>query len=276
MLTALSPSHYLAGAVALLLVVSLSQCGGSTSAAVPETSTGMTDAQIQKLLTQRTFFGHQSVGDNIVQGIRDEMAADPRLTLSIVASSDPASVSGPAFIESHIGQNTDPPSKDAAFAAIMDSGFGSQGGIAMYKYCYIDVNDFTDIQEMFANYRNVIETMKSTYPRLQVIPITIPLTVAESTAKAWLKSALGKATARDVNVKRNDFNTLLRQAFAGKSIYDLAKVESTHPDGTRSYVIVGGQTVYTLCPEYTDDGGHLNALGRDMAARELLRVLANL
>jgi len=33
-------------------------------------------------------------------------------------------------------------------------------------------------------------------------------------------------------------------------------------------------TAPAMAPEYTDDGGHLNALGRARAAREFIAVLA--
>ncbi len=78
----------------------------------------LTDQQIRSLASKRIFFGHQSVGDNILQGIRDLKASDPRLTLNLVSSADPETISGPAFIETHIGVNRNPDSKNDAFYAI--------------------------------------------------------------------------------------------------------------------------------------------------------------
>lgn len=37
-----------------------------------------------------------------------------------------------------------------------------------------------------------------------------------------------------------------------------------------------GKIFYALVPEYTHDGGHLNSIGRKLAARQLLLFLADL
>ena len=76
------------------------------------------------------------------------------------------------------------------------------------------------------------------------------------------------------NVLRNAFNEKLRERVAGEPLFDLAKVESTRADGSSSSFAQGGQQQHSLAQEYTDDGGHLNALGRRRAAIEFVRVLA--
>lgn len=252
-------------AAVALIAVALMNCGGGTmqAASTPETPPSgawpLTDAQLTILLSQKTFFGHQSVGGNIVQGINDLMAADPRLKLNMVSSSDPAAVSGAAFIEYPIGQNGDPRSKDAAFASTVNNGFGALGGIAMYKYCWIDINGSTDVKRMFSDYRNTVDPLQVKYPALKIVHITVPLTTDSDTS----------------NVKRNEYNNLLRQTYAAGKIVDLAEAESTHADGSRSYFVAGGKTIYTLAPEYTYDGGHLNATGSQVAAKRMLITLAN-
>ena len=76
-------------------------------------------------------------------------------------------------------------------------------------------------------------------------------------------------------MKRDEFNRLLLSAYAGKEpVYDLAKAESTYPSGTRSEMTSDSRDFYTLAPDYTDDGEHLNETGRQAAASELLHVLA--
>lgn len=246
----------------------------STSVAI---DVKLTDRQISSLETKKIFFGHQSVGADIVQGIRDLMAEDPRLKLNIVSSAAPESIQAPAFIESAIGENRNPQSKNEAFAAILAKGMGPQGGVAMYKYCYVDIDLSTDVQRLFDSYRDQISALKSQYPGLTIVHITIPLTTVDMDTKAWAKTLLGRPTIRDVAEKRNEFNNLLRQTYAGRDpIFDLAEVESTLPDGARSYFIRGNRQIYTLAPDYTTDGGHLNGVGRHAAATRLLQVLADL
>jgi hypothetical protein len=58
-------------------------------------------------------------------------------------------------------------------------------------------------------------------------------------------------------------------------VFDLARVESTLADGTRSIATWNGRTFPVLAAPYTDDDGHLNQAGRLLAARELLAVLAS-
>lgn len=237
----------------------------------------LTDDEVSSLKSKKAFFGHQSVGDNIVQGIRDLMTEDPRLKLNLVNSSDPEQLAGPAFVECHIGHNGKPESKTEAFAAILKQGMGKQGGIVMHKYCFVDFDSSTDVQRLFENYRDEINALKREYPLLRIVHITVPLTTVEPAPKAWVKTMLGRTTAREASAKRNEFNRLLKQSYASTDpIFDLAEVESTLPDGSRSYFMRGNEKIYTLAPKYTTDGGHLNDAGRCAAAERLLRILARL
>jgi hypothetical protein len=231
--------------------------------------------EIQRLARVKIFFGHKSVGDNILEGVRDLEAVNANLSLKMVSSSDPASVKGPALVETSLGENRNPESKNKAFAAALDKGLGAEGGIVLYKYCFVDVDAATDITQLFENYRKGIDDLKRKRPELKIVHVTVPLTTVEPAAKAWIKSMLGRVTERDGEVKRNQFNQRLRQTFASVDpIFDLAEVESTRPDGSRTYFYHGNERVYTLVPEYTTDGGHLNELGRRAAAERLLHVLS--
>lgn len=237
----------------------------------------LSDQQVQILGTKKVFFGHQSVGGNIIQGIRDLRVADPRLKLNIVHSAEPESLLAPAFVDFEVGNNGNPQSKNEAFAAILEKGMGKQGGIAMFKYCYVDIDSSTNVQQMFESYRKEITVLKLKYPLLQFVHITVPLTTVEPATKAWIKTILGRTTARNINAKRNEFNKLLRENYAGTDpIFDLAEVESTHPDGSRSYFMSNNEKIYTMAPEFTTDGGHLNEAGQRAAAERLLLVLAKL
>jgi hypothetical protein len=237
----------------------------------------LSDRQIDALATRRVFFGHQSVGNDIVDGIRDLVKADPRIRLNIVKSRDPETVSGPAFIESEIGQNGYPQTKTQEFEKILGKGMGVQGGIAMHKYCYVDFDSSTNLRQVFEQYRTRVDALKAKYRALTIIHITVPLTTVEPLLKASIKRLLGKTTARDINVKRNQFNNLLLKAYKGiEPIFDLAEVESTNSDGSRSNFERDHQKIYTLSSEYTTDGGHLNELGRKRAAARLLVVLSQL
>ena len=239
----------------------------------------MNDQQIQSVMTKRIFFGHQSVGDNILQGIRDLMASDPRLKINLVSSTEPRSIPGFAFIEAHVGVNRNPKSKTEAFTEVIDKGFGAEGGIAFYKYCYIDFGPKTDVEQVFADYREATLALKEKYPSLVLLHSTVPLTAEDraQSAKEAIKNQLRRILGREPNTKRNRFNELLKQEYQGKDpVFDLAEVESTRSDASRSYFLYGFKKIYTLAPEYTTDGGHLNGLGRRKAAEQLLSLLATI
>lgn len=259
-------------AAVFCLCFAILSCGEKPLPTVQAQEKSLTDQQIQTLLSEKIFFGHQSVGDNIVQGIREIAESDARLKLNLIASRNPETASEPALIETHIGRNTDPQSKNADFLAIMNQGFQ---GIALFKYCYVDIGEKTDVQQMFSAYQAMIEQIRKDHPAVRIVHITVPLMTVDSSPKAWLKNILGRNTVQEDNIKRNRFNALLRHAYEKEPIFDLAEVESTRSDGSRSYFKRADETVYTLAPEYTTDGGHLNEVGRRNAAQRLLEVLTS-
>jgi hypothetical protein len=265
-------------AAALLLLVLVMGCERTTlEIAASSNRPILSDLQLADLGTQKIFFGHQSVGNDIVAGINDLIHTDRRLKLNIVKSQDPQAISGPAFVEFEIGKNGDPLTKTREFARILEKGMGEQSGIALHKYCYVDFDSSTDVTLLFEKYQKEIAALKAKLPSLKIVHTTVPLTTIEPAPKAWIKSVLGRETARDLNVKRNRFNELIVEAYGRiDPIFDLAEVESTNSDGSRSYFKRGNGKIYTLSPEYTADGGHLNELGRRKVATRLLEVLSQL
>jgi hypothetical protein len=106
--------------------------------------------------------------------------------------------------------------------------------------------------------------------------VTAPLTIAQGGLKAGLKKLLGRVPYGVAeNRRREEFNALMRQAYQGKEpIFDLARIESTAPDGTAVTVDWEGTASPAMVAAYTDDGGHLNTAGKLRAARELVSALA--
>jgi lysophospholipase L1-like esterase len=96
--------------------------------------------------------------------------------------------------------------------------------------------------------------------------------------KGYVKKIIGRYdTKREGNIKRNQFNTMLKAEYEGKEpIFDLAGIESTYPDGKNETFEKDGRTYYALAPLYTNDGGHLNKTGRKVVAEKLLYFLASL
>jgi hypothetical protein len=216
-------------------------------------------ASLQRVSHERVFFGHQSVGANILQGVKELSAKE----------------GVPVFIrDEFVPENGDPLRKLASFKAFV--GTGSKYDVALVKFCYVDIDANTDAAALFDQYRRTVNELRAGNPRTVFVHATLPLTTVQTGPKAWVKRLIGRAAYGTVeNVRRDEYNRLLRATYAGREpVFDLARVESTAPDGTRVTVTWNGITAPALSPAYTDDGGHLNARGRLAAAREFLTVLA--
>jgi hypothetical protein len=232
----------------------------------------------EALSEKKIYFGHQSVGFNIIDGLKDLMKENPQIKLNIVESHDPADFSSPLFAHSPIGKNYNPISKIDDFKKFMDNGIGNNADIAFFKFCFVDVTAETDIQKIFNYYREVMNYLKEKYPKTIFVHVTVPLTTVQSGPKAFIKKIIGKPIDGYAdNIRRNQFNGMLRKEYEGKApIFDIARIESTFPNRKSLTFINDGKAFYTLIPEYTHDGGHLNETGRKIVAQSLLVLLAQL
>ena len=233
----------------------------------------------EKLSEQTIYFGHQSVGNNIIDGIKDVSKKIPSLNLNILELSEGRGLKNGVFVHSRIGANSDYNLKINDFLKVLDSGVGEKADIVALKFCYLDVQSSTDISKMFETYRTAMETVHNKFPKLKVVHFTVPLTVSKTTWRTWLKKLLGKTDLWEYNdnIKRNEYNKLLIEAYVGKeSVLNIAEIESTKQDGSRQTFEFKNMTYYSLFPEYTNDGGHLNEIGRVKAAEQFLLTLVNL
>ena len=232
-----------------------------------------------KLAEKKIFFGHKSVGYNIIEGIEDILNERGQIKLNIVEARDLAKFDMPIFAHSQVGMNTDPVSKIEDFTSIMDAGVGNKVDIAFFKFCYVDVMRDSDPQKIFNRYSTAIEDMQRRYPQTKFLHVTVPICSAPKGAKRNLKHSIklliGKPGVLDDNMMRLRYNKYLNDAYCEtESVFDLALIESIRASGFRCYAEKGVERVYVMAPEYTDDGGHLNALGRRRVAEQLLVILA--
>jgi hypothetical protein len=233
----------------------------------------------KKLSQKKIYFGHQSVGFNIMDGITDLMKENPQIKLNIVETSNQADFKVGIFAHSRVGKNRDCKSKNNELMDFMRKGIGKKADLAFFKYCYVDITARTDIDKTFDEYKKTMTVMKNEYPSATFIHITTPLVSLKPTGlKAWIKKIIGRFDGNvEDNIKRNKFNERMRKEFGKKDhMFDLATIESTYPDGKRCTFNKDGKTHYAMVPTYTNDGGHLNELGRKVVAQQLLIFLAEL
>ena len=230
-------------------------------------------------LSKRSFyFGHQSVGYNILDGVQDLMKEYPDIKLNIVESAEPGNISPGTLTHSRVGKNTEPKTKLDDFAKNIDAGIGEKADAAALKFCYVDVMADTDPEALFNDYVAEVEKIQKAFPELTIIHFTTPLTTIQTGLKARIKKIIGRPVyGMEENINRHTYNELLRARYNGKSpVLDIAAIESTYPDGKRATFEADGKTYFSLVPEYTGDGGHLNELGRKKVAEQLVLILANL
>jgi len=271
-------SRTLAAVAAAVLVAS---CGGTTVSddrvrlrSVSELS----DEAKAALSGARVFFGHQSVGSNIMAGVSDVVRDDPRLALRVLELAPGEMPAGGFFAHAKVGQNGQPAGKTDDFADRMDKGLAAKVDIAFHKYCYIDVNDKTDANALFAHYKATMGRLRSAHPAVRFVHVTVPLTHVQSGPKALVKKVIRRAPGGYAdNVRREQFNDLMRREYKGREpLFDLAAVESTRPEGGQELFTFKGSSGRALFPPYGSDGRHLNEMGRRRVAEELVVFLAGL
>jgi len=236
-------------------------------------ASAVTTAELAKVSRTRVFFGHQSVGMNILEGASSVYAAYGLTAPPIGEGAVPGSEGG--FIDhAFIGENGNPQLKIQDFAAKLRAGLGVRADVAMMKLCYVDITSGTDIRAVFDAYRNAMTALRREFPRVTFIYVTVPLTTQPgllSNVKSLLTGSGGSAAD---NAARERFNALIRQQYAGDHVFDLAAAESTAPDGGRVAGTYDGQRYYGLYDGYASDPGHLNAEGAQVVAAGWLTAIA--
>jgi len=236
------------------------------------------EAAWQKLASRKIYFGHQSVGYNIIDGVSEIIKENHMIQLAVEENYNPAEYKAGVISHSRIGYNEDPKSKLDMFSFLVKSGGAQMADIMFFKFCYVDFSPNTDEKALFRDYESTFKQLKAKYPQVIFVHLTVPLTCLQQGSKAWIKKLIGRPIAgMQENAKRHAFNELLRQTYAGKEpFFDIAAIESTFPDGNRATYEYNGTTNYLLVQAYTSDGAHLSEVGKRVVATQLLLTLAGI
>lgn len=238
----------------------------------------MTDSLKQDLTTvqnARIFFGHQSVGKNVMDGVQDLMK-ESGITLTVLdTTADTGTLPATFLLHTPVGKNTEPKTKCDDFRRIIDRNLAGKIDIALLKFCYIDFDENTDVNKLFEYYRYVVDDLKLRHPDIVFIHVTAALRHVDSGPGVWIREMMGKPNRPKLaNLKRQEFNDKLRRVYAGEPMFDLAASESTYPDGSRESFTYEGKTGFGLIGAYTNDGGHLNDVGRKHVAADFIHSIA--
>lgn len=247
---------------------------GLLGTAPPLKSRGMNE-QLQHVAGLRIFFGHQSVGGNLIDGLGQVAGARVRTEAVTVAALSPRTLEQPGLAHALLGENEAPHTKLAAFEQALGA-LDGQVDVAFFKLCYIDFAASTDVDALFTAYEAVMARLKAKYPRVTFAFVTVPLTTVQGGLKGWLKRQVGRAPWGELeNGRRHAFNQRVRAAHP-EALFDLARLEATRDDGTLDTFLLNGERVPKLRADFTEDGGHLNQTAQRVLANALLQFLAGL
>jgi len=227
----------------------------------------------ERLAQQRIVFAHQSVGDNILDGVSTLEARD-KVSLPVSKS---RSIAGVGITHFDVGHNGDPLGKIEDFSATMSS--IGKADVAILKLCFWDFNPenggSVDAKKVADAYTLALDDLSARYPETVFVAATVPLMTVQQGFRASLKQLLGKQPGGYAdNARRADFNAIMRKHFQGSGrLLDIARLESAGL-GRVHAVSVDSRNVEVLDPGLTDDGGHLNQSGKELIATEMLRIVS--
>ena len=263
-----------------MLMLGTSLCGRPAAAANFEKESHVTKtpltADLATVRQGRILFSHMSVGADIIAGIKRLDAENSGGgSLRPVSLQEAVGFGGPALIDISGGQNGEPKTKIDFFASTIRGGVSLKPNLAFMKFCYVDFNPRTDVDELFNYYRSTLDALKREHPEIRFAHVTVPLMEQPTGLKWKLYRLIGREVWEDAaNVKRAQFNQRLQESFGSDPVFDIARVEATAPDGRLTTFEQGGRSYLSLYPGYTEDGGHLNAAGQRVAGVAAIRFLA--
>ncbi len=213
---------------------------------------------VDSLRGLRIFFGHHAVGRDILTGLTDLLRARARGGALHVGAAP-------------VGRSGDPLGKIAGFEErVLDA----DSDIALMKLGFADLRPETNVDALVATYVRTVTRLRLARPGIVVVHTTPPLRARPNDLRARVARAVGRLVPEDAaNRRRLELAEGLLRAFPRDPFFDLSRVESTRPDGSRELFLVDGRMVPMLWPGYTTDGAHLNAAGRRAAARAFVRAV---
>ena len=230
-----------------------------------ERAVSLTKADVEAAARQRVLFGHQSVGANILNGVRTP-ADENNVKLTMTESRSDQGKS-PAIFQFMVGRNADPLGKIKDFVNTAPS--FADIDIAMMKICYVDLSRNSDAVAVAKSYADAIKDLQRAHPSTRFIAVTSPLTAVPGGTKAWVKSLIrGSSPELADNAKRKEFNDYLRKEFDEDHLFDLAALQA------EKAITDDGKEIEVM--RLSADGGHLNDAGQRLVGAAFIKLLARI
>src|SRR6266480_3309790 len=134
-------------------------------------------ADLEVVARRSIYFGHQSVGANILDGVRD-LAAREGVPLQVTEIKGGAPPSGVVFGHGFMAENGNPSLKLKSFESAL-SAMPAAPEVAFLKLCYVDLEPTTEVKALFEEYRSTMRALRARYPRTTFVHFTVPLTTVQ-------------------------------------------------------------------------------------------------
>ncbi|MDY6949730.1 MAG: hypothetical protein SXG53_28975, partial [Pseudomonadota bacterium] len=202
------------------------------------------------------FFGHQSVGADIIRGVSElpdiERRTGPRICDRHHMDPNPGAAGAAAapwvLIHSPVGRNREPLTKLDEFERLAREEFATRVDVALVKFCYVDITAATAVSELFQTYISRMDELANAVPHIRIAHITVPLRTVRPAWRAALGRALGRPDPEvDHNRAREDFNRRLRDTVPPARLFDLAALESARLENRG-----GDAPPRSLCADWTN------------------------
>lgn len=271
--------------VVLVLAVTVVADRWSKEKSIPiqgNVASAITTADLTAVARTRVFFGHFNVGMSVLNAIPGVYADHGVSAPPIEQGRAEAGPNGGFIAHKSIDEGVIDAGKTALedFDRTMRGGMGRQVDVALMKFCWGDIANSTDVDALFARYRDTMAALERDFPDVTFIHVTVPLTTEPglfTELETRLKILIGRRQVRGprANVARERLNALIRGEYAGRHLFDLAAIESTKPDGTRVSGSYDNRGYFALYDGYgSDEWGTLNAVGAKIAATAFLEAIA--
>jgi len=269
------------GRVFALSALAVAGLGGCAPRAEGASAVDMSavKSDLETVAAARILFAHQSVGRNVMEGVRLlSTQFNVPIRIEQIALDKPVPA-GQGIFHAYIGENGNGAAKIDAFKRLVLESKAPYDAAAL-KFCYADLaSDAQERERVLDRYSAAVSVLQTQRPEVRLVHATSPLRTVPSGWRSTLNRWLGRDSEEKIeaadNAVRNDYNVALLKRYAGQPTFDIATAESTRPDGSRARFSIGEALYFELAPEYTTDGGHLNADGQRAAAAAFLHSMAS-
>lgn len=251
--------------------------GAPSSSQLPLPTVAAVGSKLQPLRA-RVLFGAQSVGADIAKGIPSAYSTAHVRKPKVIAwskANNGKNRTKALVATATIGTNGNAQSKLRAFARLVNDAPRGSVDVALMAFNYQDVTAETDIDSLFQDYADTMESVERANPDIAFLYATVPVT----TANSWRSVENANVTGlRDVdqpvwqdNIARERLNALIRDQYAPTGrLFDIAALQARIGGGKVAAKVHEGQTYFVMYPGLSSNGKGLNKTGQTQLAKSLM------